>query len=496
MRLGRRGYGLRWISIGFFLVAVLLLTFQLISFSRSRNTYPDGLKIGGVPVGNLDRQQAADRILEVYSFPVEMYYGTNIIQLSPGLVGFDIDLESMLASGDAARIGGQFWEEYWNYLWRNQPLPEPVPLAATYSEQQLRNYLTNEVALRYDQFPTSAKPQIGTVNFDAGTSGTSINMDIAVLQIENALKSPSLRTVNLPLEQIDPGRPSFQNLRIFLQQAIDIADFDGLAGIYLLDLQSSQEIHFVTQGGIDVSVQPTDVSFTASSIIKIPIMVSAYRRLNEPPPVQAQTFLTGMIEESGNDPADWLMEQFIDPFRGPLEVTEDMRAIGLNNTFLAGHFRLGSPLLQKIDTPANSRTDVFTDPDLYNQTTLSDIGMLLADIYQCSQNGGGALAAVFPGEITQAECKEMVNLLTRNFVPFLIPAGAPEGTQVAHKHGWVSDLTGAIRTIGDAGIVFTPSGNYVLVIYFYHPTQLVWDPISTLISDLSRIIYNYYNTSS
>jgi len=32
-----------------------------------------------------------------------------------------------------------------------------------------------------------------------------------------------------------------------------------------------------------------------------------------------------MIELSGNDPADWLMEQFIDANRGPLVVTEDMR---------------------------------------------------------------------------------------------------------------------------------------------------------------------------
>ena len=120
--------------------------------------------------------------------------------------------------------------------------------------------------------------------------------------------------------------------------------------------------------------------------------------------------------------------------------------------------------------------------------------MLLTDLYHCAELNGGALRAVFPNRITQAECNAMIDTLTRNNTPFLIEAGVPDGTRIAHKHGWVSDVfTGAIRTIGDAAIVYTPSGDYVLVIYFSHPTQLVWDPMSKLIGDLSEAIYNYYN---
>ena len=128
------------------------------------------------------------------------------------------------------------------------------------------------------------------------------------------------------------------------------------------------------------------------------LLIENKRHDNTNPNPEAINLINGMIEESGNDPADWLMEQFIDPFRGPLEVSNDMDALGLENTFLAGHFRLGSPLLVRFETPANSREDVSTDPDDYNQTTLSDIGMLLEDIYQCAQTGGGALVAVFRGD--------------------------------------------------------------------------------------------------
>jgi beta-lactamase class A len=169
-----------------------------------------------------------------------------------------------------------------------------------------------------------------------------------------------------------------------------------------------------------------------------------------------------------------------------------MRAAGLPNTFLAGYFYAGAPLLEVVKTPANQRTDVFTDPDPYSQTTPSDMGMLLQDIYLCAENGGGSLLAVFPGEITQEECRQMIEYLANNKIGVLIEAGVPDGTRVAHKHGWVS-VNGIINTIGDAGIVYTPGGNYVLVVFLYHPQQLIWEPASKLIADLSRAVYNYYN---
>jgi hypothetical protein len=169
-----------------------------------------------------------------------------------------------------------------------------------------------------------------------------------------------------------------------------------------------------------------------------------------------------------------------------------MHALGLKNTFLAGYFTFGSPLLQAFETPANTRTDIFTDPDPYSQTTPSDIGMLLEDIYQCAQTGGGALTAVFPGEITQSECQLMNDLLIRNRLPMLLTAGLPEATPIAHKHGWVT-VNGIMNTIGDAGIVYSPAGNYIFVVFLYHPEQLIWEPASNMISNLSTAVYNFYN---
>lgn len=482
---------LRLVSIALLLLAVALGAFQLVSFSRVRAYFPSGLVIAGVPVGGLDRQAAAQRLLEVYSRPVELVYNGSSIELNPSVVEFNLDLDSMLAAADMQRTETLFWEDFWDFLWGRSGSPGQIPLRATYSEPRLRLFL-QDISDRYDQPPIPAMPEPGTVSFHAGQAGTNLEADGAVAAIDRALRSINNRRAELPLERTEPSRPAFRNLQYLLQSTIQASGFDGLVGIYLQDLQTAQEIHFAYRQGENLPVNP-DIAFTASSIIKIPIMISAYSRMDASGDEEAEKLIAAMVEESGNEAADWLMDRVIDDTRGPLIVTEDMRTLGLNSTFLAGYFTLGSPLLATIETPANQRTDIDTDPDIYSQTTPSDIGMLLSDLYQCSQNGGGTLRAVFADNVTEQECQKMIQHLVNNRLPSLLTAGIKEGTQIAHKHGWVTDPNGIIHTIGDAGIIYTPSGDFVMVVFLYHPDQLFWDPANELIAQLASAAYNFYN---
>lgn len=486
---------LRWFSAFFLLAALVLSAVQLARYSRVRANFPPGLKIAGIPADGLDRQQAAQRLLEAYSTPVELIYNNSAIQITPGVLDFQLKLEDMLAAADLQRTQQPFWQGFWDYLWGRASTPQEVPLSFSYSEARLRSYLENEISKRYDQAALPASPVVGTVNFQPGSPGTSLDVENALPMIVSAVRSLTQRQVVLPLQRTSPPRPAFQNLKVLLKQTVDIHAFDGLVGIYLLDLQTAQELHMEYQQGVELPLQP-DVAYTASSMIKIPIMVSVYRRLGETPDSETLKLLNDMITKSGNETADWLMDRVMEAGRAPLTVTEDMQALGLQNTFTAGYFTFGSPLLARFDTPANQRADINTDPDPYSQTTPTDIGMLLEDIYQCAVSGGSALQAVFAGEITQAECQAMIDYLKNNHLPALLTAGIPEATQIAHKHGWVSDLNGVINTIGDAGIIYTPGANYVLVIFLYHPQQLVWEQATNLVADLSRAVYNYYNLPS
>ena len=487
---------LRGISIAILSIAIVLVIISLIGFSRQRNNYPPGMTIGGVKVGGVDPQIASQRVLQVYSSPIEVQYGDARIHVDPTVVGFEMDLDSMIAAADLERTGGSFWGGFWNYIWNRDPTPVEIPLSATIADDRLIAYLQNEIAPRYDEPPTPAQPVPGGTTWLPGTPGKVLDIERAVRLIEDTLRSPTNRTVVLSFQRSTAARPTIQNLEILLQQNITVSGFDGVMGLYLLDLQNGQEIHFAMNKGEIIPVNP-DVAFTASSTVKIPIMVSYFIKygtaaLNE----ESNTLLLDMIRKSENPPADRLMER-LDTFRGPLVVTEDMKKIGLENTFIAGFFCSAEspcPLLQRITTPANSRTDVTADPDVFNQTTTSDAGMLLADIYQCATTGGGALIAAYPDKINSQICQQMITYLASDKIGVLIEAGVPEGTQVAHKHGWISEpATLVIKNISDSAIVYTPGGNYVLVIYAYHPVQTVWDPVSALFAQLSQTVYNFYN---
>ncbi|HEX7973349.1 MAG TPA: serine hydrolase [Anaerolineales bacterium] len=481
---------LRFISVALLLLAVLLTTFELVRFSRLRAYYPPGMTIAGVPVNGLDRQQAAQRVLEAYAMPVELHYNDAVIQVTPGVVDFQLDMEGMLAAASLQRNQTPFWEDFWDFLWARSSNPPGVPLRATSSETRLRAYLAG-IAKVYDQPPQAAVPVAGSVNFQPGRPGSTLDVDGSLPLIEAALRSLNRRTVDLPITRTNAKRPALLNLQVLLKQTIGVSGFDGVAGIYLLDLQTAQELHFAVENGQDLPVQP-DIAFTASSIMKIPILVSVFNHLNGDPDAETIKLMSDMIDKSGNEAADWLMDRVIGPKKAPLAVSQDMKAIGLDNTFLAGYFSLGSPQLATFVTPANSRRDINTNPDPYSQTTPSDIGMLLEDLYQCAERGGGALPAVFPGKIDQVKCQKIVDYLIANKLPALLTAGLPEGTQIAHKHGWVS-TNGIINTIGDAGIIYSPGGAYIMSVFLYHPQQLVWEPASTLVAELSRAAYNYFN---
>jgi hypothetical protein len=117
------------------------------------------------------------------------------------------------------------------------------------------------------------------------------------------------------------------------------------------------------------------------------------------------------------------------------------------------------------------------------------MGFLLEDIYTCAQVGGGSLVAAFPGQVDQAACQQMIQYLEEDKLGSLIQGSLPEGTIVAHKHGWDNFE----NQFSDAAIVYTPGGNYVLTIYTYDPVQFEWNVTSGLFGDLSRAIYNYFN---
>jgi beta-lactamase class A len=224
--------------------------------------------------------------------------------------------------------------------------------------------------------------------------------------------------------------------------------------------------------------------------VKIAIMEEAYRYLSQPPDPDTTKILSETMALSGNFTANLLLRMIGegDAYRGTEVLNQSMQRLGLVNTFMATPYDEDVPP-PVIITQANSRTDLNTAPDPYMQTTPQEIGLLLEMIYQCS-HGGGALELIYPGQLTVQECQAMIDHMLENQlsgaeeVPVLIAAGLPTNTPIAHKHGWVDD------TRADAALVFTPGGDYVLVVYLY---WVNWDQTNSLMSLVSEMLYNHFN---
>jgi beta-lactamase class A len=233
-----------------------------------------------------------------------------------------------------------------------------------------------------------------------------------------------------------------------------------------------------------------EVAYSGLSVLKIAVLEEAYRSLDQPPDMETRKLISETMTESGNFTANLLLRDVVadgNTYEAVERLTASMDRLGLSNTFMAAPYD-EKDLGVTITTTANTRTDISAEPDPFIQTTPLDIGLFLEMIYQCS-HGGGALRLTYPDGVTSDECRAMIEWMSQNPIDSLIEAGVPDEVEVAHKHGWISN------THADAGLAFTPGGDYVLVIFLHRPEWLQWEESAALITDISTATYRYFNPS-
>jgi beta-lactamase class A len=252
-----------------------------------------------------------------------------------------------------------------------------------------------------------------------------------------------------------------------------------VASAFLMDVQTGE--HY--------SIYPS-IAYSGASLIKLPILVAFYRRIASVPSFTQAEQLALMIICSENISANQLLT-FLgdgDAVKGAEYVTETMQRLGLRDTYLSGALTVEPNAASSPAVPRRTTADqVITRPDPYNQTTPADLGWLLAGVYRCSIDGTGALAVTFPTEFTAQKCRGILRVLLANDIPALLRAGVPTNIRVAHKHGWIDEVH------GDAGLIFTPGGDYVLVIILRNREWLDYADSFPTIAEASRLVYNTFN---
>jgi len=468
----RRGRGILLLILPGVLLA--FLGWQFIGYRASLQVLPAGMTVAGLDVEGMTTDQALAALEAAFSQPVQLTYQDQAIALTPESVAFQFDPEGTRAAIEEAVAGRRSLDGFLAYLLRQPPEPVGVMPVATYSSDRLDGFL-NLVAQQHDRPPQPPVPLPEALAFRAGRPGYELDHEASRQRVAAALLSAVGRQADLVVRVEEAPPLQMAQLEEMLNALL--ADFDGIPSIFVKDLQTGEELE----------INP-DVAYAGMSVVKIAVMVESYRALDRPPNVEETKLLTETMTLSGNFTANLLLRDVIgggDGYQGVENLTASMRYLGLVNTFMATPYD-EEVIPPAIVTPANSRTDLNTQPDPYMQTTARDMGLLLEMIYQCSK-GGGALMVAYPGAFTPEECQQMLEMMSQNRIDSLIEAGLPPGTQVAHKHGWIGD------THADAALVFSPGGDFILVVFLYHPGWLEWEISNPLISDIATATYNYFN---
>ena len=469
----------KFLTVTFLIIGLLFLGYQLFLYNYARILIPQGTAVANLDVSGLSRQEATELLNERYLTPIVVYYREERTEISMDEIGFQIDTEGMLDQAAAAHGEPDFWQGFVEYLLKRALEPVSIDLQASHD----RDALTERLQAIADFLDQPAKePQLlaASTTFQAGEAGYVMNLDASLPAVEDALYRADDRVAHLVIDDQDAPQFSLESLRANLEGQLDA--FSGVGSVFIMDLQTGEEL------GINA-----DVAMSGLSILKILIFVEAYRALDGPPDAFTQNLFEDTAIRSSNYGANLLLHVAAgqdNTYEGAKVITESARRLGLVNTFMAIPYDATAVPTRPNTyvTPANSRPDLITRPDSAMQTTAEEMGTLLAMIYHCA-NGGGALLAVYPNEITPDECQAIIDLMVRNEEGNLIRFGVPEEVPVSHKHGW--DFV----THGDAGIVLSPGGDYVIVEYVSQPDS-DWLPHEIgfpILREVSRATYNYFN---
>ncbi len=482
-------------SLLLLLASSAILVYELVAFSRREELLPSGITVAGIGVSGLSGRDAVSRWESSYAEPLILLYPDALggqphpIRLHPDQIGWRISSDPMLADALASgETDGGFWRRFLDFLLGNEFIvSREIPLIAAYQNNALDSFL-QDLALRYDNTSGSPGYDLQTLTVYPGESGYALDIAAAKAAIDTALRSPNSRIVSLSVNMINNELPSISTLREMIVDYLDDVGFifDGqrtIASIFILDLISGQELNILG-----------DVAYSAASTIKLPIMIDYFRARTAAPSQDEAWLLANSLLCSNNASSNLLMEIIGggDIFAGIQGVTGALQRIGAVNSFITAPFYLGveGQQLGSIEAPETTPNQTYvTGADAFNQTTAEDMGTLFNLLYDCAEFGSG-LVTVFPdGQITQQECRQMLELTSANDLERLLQGGIPRDVRISHKNGWIFD------TVGDAGVVYSPNGrHYVISVYLWEETEFQdYEKLWPLLEEVSRAAWNFFN---
>jgi beta-lactamase class A len=451
-------------------------------WKSSQRMLPVGLSIGGLDVGGSTREQALEKLTKTYTDPITVYYREQKIILVPEMVELTLDIERTAENLDQVILAQGGVEGFIKYaigrVRGEETEVQEIHPVLSYSRERIDSFL-ERVAQQHDHPPLEPVPLPEAETFRPPQPGTTLDIDASRPRLIQTLLSPVEDEVELVVE-MEPIPPASME---FLREALDarLSNFTGIAGIFVKDLETGRELCY-----------NCNVAYAAVSTLKIGIVPVLYRELDTAPDGEMAQYIRATLAESDNGATNQLLAEIGagNPYSGAVEVTNFLQELGMNNTFMAVPYDMKEGIADpNIQTPANSRTDLNTEPDPYIQTTPLEMGLLLEGLVQCVKDGGN-LRLLYPESLTPQECQTTLSLLEQNEINTLLRAGMPEGTRMAHKHGWTGD------THADVAVVYSADATFILSVFLYQPEWLVWEESAPTFADIGQLTYRFFNPNT
>lgn len=324
----------------------------------------------------------------------------------------------------------------------------------------------------------------GDVNTTRAISQTDFSAQPTLTPTQPFVSQSSVPSDGTPV----PLSPDFARLANGIWNRVLTAGFDPatskFAGLYVRNLSTGEEFAF-----------GNTIAFNGTSVNKVAVLAGLFNVLDGAPDYQTAVDLANTMICSENVATNTVITRIGggDMYIGSESITSFLTQLGLRNTFLTAPFEtpgreLPAPTIP-IRFPQTDADQVKAEPNPTNQMTVDEMGHLLQAIYDCAYLESGPLLTDFD-TFTPQECRKMIYLMSNNTVDAFAKTGTPNGTVVAHKHGWVA------TTHGNAGIIFTPGGDYIIVTMMYQPTWLNFQESLPLAAEVSREVYNYLNPAT
>lgn len=364
--------------------------------------------------------------------------------------------------------------------WSRSPVPASTqPITIAFDTQR---WIVGENKAE-DWTPT--RPMTG-YQFLPGQMGWTLDITAAKQIILDAAATGAQDVSFKAIADVPPAPLTLSEIEPILLEVV--GHFDGFSGFYVKDLTTGEEIRHNSM-----------VTTSGMSMLKVAVMVTAYRVLPQPFSADLQDAMAQMIAHSINEKSNAVILQIGkgDFQAGLTKVNETLAALDMRQTYIRQGYHspegpfyepIAVPTRQPVDVPPEEQIDLW--PDTAMQTSLADQARLFEALYWGAL-GQGPLLVAFPN-LTAQDCQAMLDLLKTNPTRTLLGPGFADDVPMAHKNGFGGGSNTDERM--NVGIIWPPGGRpYLVGIYQWDNVDWIhWLRVWPQQIEFSSTLYAYF----